>query len=175
MVKQTLHSDVARASARTVATHGLLNKNSHLSKYLDRHSQWEPPWGVYAGLPASLLSATLQAPQQRESAVVLSARSGATWRNGAGGAQPSAVLATACCTAPASPTNALTCLDHPTAAAVLTAGGARCPRTRTRPRTKRVASPFQLRTPAQGGVGAQLGAIRGKCCVRTILLLCFRL
>ena len=60
---------------------------------------------------------------------------------GAGHAQPRAVLATACWTATASIPHQ--CLDHPAAAAVLTAGGARCARTRTRSRTKRAASPFQ--------------------------------
>ena len=60
---------------------------------------------------------------------------------GAAHAQPRAVPATTCWTATASIPHQR--LDHPAAAAVLTAGGARCARTRTRSRTKRATSPFQ--------------------------------
>ena len=61
--------------------------------------------------------------------------------SGAGQACPSAVLATACCTATASMPHQRR--DQPAAAARRRAGGALCDRTRSRCCTKRPASPLQ--------------------------------
>ena len=82
---------------------------------------------------------------------------------GAGHAQPRAVLATACWTATASIPHQR--LDHPAPAAVLTAGGARCARTRTSPAQSappRHSSARRLQIPVRGGVGVQLGAIQDR-------------